>query len=217
MTYPSQDPDAFEFPWPARQFLLENLDGIAPEKAAYLSLDPDAFDFTWILKYRKKQHARHKIRILLALGCRTLNYCTRKSDIPVTRSGFVRILDILILKLTRIAWRACHFCVGKLGFYCTRKSDTPNTGSGCIRTLEIQKSDFACLLVACCLLKKRHTRYYLSQDPDAFDFTWILKYTKKPHARQKIGILLALVCRKPWIIAHEKATYQWQDPDLFEF
>ena len=84
-------------------FLLENLDGIAPEKAAYLSLDPDAFDFTWILKYRKKQHARHKIRILLALGCRTLNYCTRKSDIHVTRSGFVRILDILILKLIRIA------------------------------------------------------------------------------------------------------------------
>ena len=75
-------------------FLLENLDGIAPEKAAYLSLDPDAFDFTWILKYRKKPHARHKIRILLALGCRTLNYCTRKSDIPVTTSGFVRILDI---------------------------------------------------------------------------------------------------------------------------
>ena len=51
-------------------FLLENLDGIAPEKAAYLSQDPDAFDFIWILKYTKKPHARHKIRILLALVCR---------------------------------------------------------------------------------------------------------------------------------------------------
>ena len=114
-------------------FLLEILDGIAPEKAAYLSQDPDAFDFTWILKYRKKPHARHKIRILLALGCRTLNYCTQKSEIHVTRSGFVRILDILILKLIRIEEPACHFLVGTLGFYCTRKSDTPVTGSGCIR------------------------------------------------------------------------------------
>ena len=79
---------------------------------------------------------------------KTLNYCTRKSEIPVTRSGFVRILDILILKLTRIAWRACHFCVGKLGFHCTRKSDTLVTGSGWNRTLEIQKFYFACLLLA---------------------------------------------------------------------
>ena len=58
---------------------------------------------------------------------------------------------------------------------------------------------------------------YLSLDPDAFDFTWILKYRKKPHARHKIRILLALVCRKPRITAHEKATYMRQDPDLFEF
>ena len=85
---------------------------------------------------------------------KTLNYCTRKSEIFMIRSGFVRILDILILKLTRIAWRACHFCVGKLGFYCTRKSDTPVTRSGWNRTLEIQKFYFACLL-ACLLLLER--------------------------------------------------------------
>ena len=150
-------------------FLLGNSYCFAPEKATYPSQDPDAFEFAW--------PACHFF--VGKFGW----YCTRESGIPVTGSGCIRfhldfevqekatrssqdtdfasswlsnlrILDILILKLTRIAWPACHFCVGKLGFYCTRKSDTPVTGSGCIRTLEIQKSDFACcLLLACCLLR----------------------------------------------------------------
>ena len=131
--------------------------------------------------HEKATHRSQDPDFVCSCLSKTLNYCTRKSEIHVTRSGFVRILDILILKWIRIAWPACHFFVGKLGFYCTRKSDIPVTGSGCI------------------------------------PFHLDLKYTKKPHARHKIRILLALVCRKPWITAHEKATYLLQDPDLFEF
>ena len=46
-----------------------------------------------------------------------------------------------------------------------------------------------------CIAPEKAT--YPSLDPDAFDFIWISQYTKKPHAGQKIRILLALVCRKP--------------------
>ena len=45
----------------------------------------------------------------------------------------------------------------------------------------------------------------------------IVLHPKKRHTRHKILILLALKCRNVEFNAHEKVTYQSQDPDAFEF
>ena len=148
VTYPSQDPDAFEFAWPACQFFVRKFGRDCTRKSDISVTGSGCIRFYLDFTVHEKATRRSEDPDF-ACSClsKTLNYCTRKSDIPVTGSGFVRILDILIFKWIRIAWPACHFFVGKFGLYCTRKSDTPVTGSGCSRSLEIQKSDFAC----CCL------------------------------------------------------------------
>ena len=71
-------------------------------------------------------------------------YCTRKSDIPVTRSGCIRI------RVTGVSVYGRKF-----GWDCTRKSDISVIRSGCIRfhldfkvhekaTRSSQDPDFAC-------------------------------------------------------------------------